>query len=133
MEKEIKFITKEKYEMVEISSEIEEAIKEFKVKEGLILIFVPHSTCGIIFTENEAGLKKDWLNFFKEIIKRRNFFHNQIDNNALAHLLSGFIGQSKMLAIKEGRIFRGPWQQIFLAEFDGPRERKVFLKILKEK
>jgi len=58
-----------------------------------------------------------------------DFQHNRIDNNADSHILSGLVGQGKTLLLKDGNLLRGTWQQIFLAEFDGPRERKIIIKI----
>jgi len=92
---------------------------------------VPHSTAGILLTENEQGLIQDWLNLFKKITSGINFAHNKIDDNADSHLLSGLVGQGKTLVIEDGRLIRGTWQQIFLAEFDGPRQRRILIKIIK--
>ncbi|MCD6085945.1 YjbQ family protein, partial [bacterium] len=101
-----------------------------KVEDGLVLVFVPHSTAGVVLTENEKGLKNDWIEIFKKLTSGIEFEHNKIDDNADSHLLSGLIGQGKVLPIKDGKIIRGTWQQIFLVEFDGPRERKVILEII---
>lgn len=123
--------TKEKYQLVNITEKVEEIVEKSGVKEGIVLVFAPHSTAGILLTEDEEGLKKDWLAVFKKLTLGMDFFHNKIDNNADSHLLSGLIGQGKTLPIKEGKLIRGTWQEIFLAEFDGPRERKVVVEIIK--
>ena len=130
MFKELDISTENRYELVDITEEVEKIVKESKIEDGLVLVFVPHSTAGVVFTENEKGLKNDWLEIFKKLISGIDFEHNKIDNNADSHLLSGIIGQGKVLPIKDGKIIRGTWQQIFLAEFDGPRERKVILEII---
>lgn len=132
MIKEFSVATKERRQMIDITNQVEQAVAESKIKQGLVLVFVPHSTAGIILTENETGLKNDWLKIFEKLVSGYNFEHNQIDNNAEAHLLSGLVGQGKTLALKNGRLVRGTWQQIFLAEFDGPRTRRVIVKILKD-
>jgi len=123
-------LTKERYQLINITSQIEGILMASKVKDGLVVIFVPHSTAGVILTENETGLKKDWLIVLKKLVSGFDFLHNQIDNNADSHILSGLIGQGKTLLIKDGRLIRGTWQQIFLLELDGPRTRKIFIKIL---
>ena len=133
MFKELKVSTENRYQLIDLTEEVEQIVKESKIKDGLVLIFVPHSTAGIVLTENEEGLKNDWLKIFKKLTSGIDFEHNKIDDNADSHLLSGLIGQGKVLPIKDGEIIRGTWQQIFLAEFDGPRERKVIVEIIAKK
>ena len=130
MLKEFLVSTKNRYQLIDITEKVEEIIRESKIKEGICLIFTPHSTAGIILTENENGLKEDWLSFSKKITSGIDFLHNQIDDNADSHILSGLLGQEKVLAIQDGELIRGTWQQIFLVEFDGPRNRKVIVKTI---
>lgn len=127
MTKEFRISTEKKYQLIDITEKVEQIIKEFGPEQGQVLIFLPHSTAGILLTENEQGLKQDWLNLLKKIISGIDFFHDRIDNNADAHILSGLIGQGKSLPIENGRLVRGTWQNIFLAEFDGPRTRKIII------
>jgi len=127
---EINISTQERYQLIDITDEVEKIVKENNVKDGLVLVFAPHSTAGILLTENEKGLKKDWLDFLKKLVSGFSFQHNRIDDNADSHLLSGFIGQERILPIKDGRLIRGTWQQIFLLELDGPRNRRVIIKII---
>jgi len=129
MLEEFSVTTEKRYQLVDITQKVEEIIKESKIKEGIALIFVPHSTAGILLTENEEGLKEDFLRVFEKMVKGIDFLHNRIDNNADSHILAGIVGQERALAIKNSKLVRGTWQQIFLAEFDGPRTRKIFVKI----
>ncbi len=126
----IDIFTKDRYELVDITGKIKEIIKQSKIQNGLAIIFVPHSTAGIILTENEEGLKKDWLKFLEKIVSNFDFNHNKIDDNADSHILSGINGQEKILLIENGSLVQGTWQQIFLAEFDGPRTRTIIVKII---
>jgi len=80
-------------------------------------------------TENEEGLKNDWIEIFERLISGIDFQHNRIDDNATSHILSGLVGQEKILPIKNSGVVRGIWQQIFLVEFDGPRTRRVLVEI----
>jgi len=130
MFREFSVATEKRYQLVNITQEVEEMVEESGIKEGLVLVFVPHSTAGIILTENEERLKNDWLEIFKKLTSGIDFLHNQIDDNADSHILSGLVGQGRVLPIKDGKIVRGTWQQILLAEFDGPRERKVIMEII---
>jgi len=127
---EINVSSRERYQLIDITDEVEKAVKESGVKNGLVLVFAPHSTAAILLTENEAGLKEDWLDFLKKLVSGFDFQHNRIDDNADSHLLSGLIGQERILPVKDGRLIRGTWQQIFLLELDGPRNRKVIVKII---
>jgi secondary thiamine-phosphate synthase enzyme len=129
MPKEFNITTESRYQLVDITDKVEGVIGESKIKDGLVLIFTPHSTCGILLTENESGLKKDWLEVLRKMVSGFDFLHNQIDDNADSHILAGLVGQGKTLAIENGKLVRGTWQQIFLAEFDGPRNRRVIVKI----
>lgn len=129
---EINVSSQERYQLIDITDEVEKIVKESGVKDGLVLLFVPHSTTGILLTENEKSLKEDWLDFLKKLVSGFDFQHNRIDDNADSHLLSGFIGQERILPLKGGQIIRGTWQQIFLLELDGPRKRKIIVKIIKD-
>jgi len=144
---EFQVASQERCQLINITDRVEEVIKEADIKDGQVLVFVPHSTAAILLTENEEGLKRDWLDVLKKIVSGFNFQHDQInetpshfsphpvsqdsaiDNNADSHILSGLVGQGKTLPVQNGRIVRGTWQQIFLAEFDGPKTRKVIIKI----
>jgi len=132
MIKEISVKTKNRYELIDLTPELEEFLEENSVKSGLLFLFVPHSTAALLLTENEEGLKQDWLEFFKKITAGIDFRHNQIDDNAVAHLLSGLVGQGRVLAIENGKLVRGIWQNIFLVELDGPRTRRLVIKIIKD-
>ena len=129
MFKEFNVSTENRYQLVDITERVEEMVKESGVEEGLILVSTPHSTAGILLTENEEGLKNDWLKIFKKLTSEIDFQHNRIDDNADSHILSGLMGQGRVLPIKDSKIVRGTWQQIFFAEFDGPRTRRIIVEI----
>ncbi|MCJ7793130.1 MAG: secondary thiamine-phosphate synthase enzyme YjbQ [Candidatus Marinimicrobia bacterium] len=128
---EITVKTDQKYQLVDLTDQVELVVSKSKVKEGLCLVFVPHSTAAIILTENESGLKNDWLKMLKKLVAGEKFEHDRIDNNADSHLLSGLLGQGRVMPIEKSRIVRGTWQNIFLVELDGPRTRRVIIKTIK--
>ena len=128
---EITIKTEQKCQLIDITSQAESVIAKSKIKDGLCLVFVPHSTAAIILTENESGLKNDWLKILKKLVEGEEFEHDRIDDNADSHILSGLLGQGKVLAIEDGCLIRGTWQQIFLVELDGPRTRRIVIKIIK--
>jgi secondary thiamine-phosphate synthase enzyme len=128
--KEFTLSTQKRYQLVDITDSVEEIVKKTGIKDGQVLVFVPHSTAAILLTENEEGLKQDWLDLLKKLVSGFDFRHNRIDDNADSHILSGLVGQIRVLPVEEGRIVRGTWQQIFLAEFDGPRTRRVIVNVI---
>ena len=131
MTKELSFQTSNKRQLLNITSEIQKAVAESKVQDGICLVFAPHATAAIILNEDEDGLKSDIENLVETWIPEGNWKHNQIDDNATAHLASSFIGQSKTIPIVDGKLKLGPWQEIFLLELDGPRpNRKVVVTCL---
>lgn len=119
--------TKQRFELINIEQELNNQLALVRPGDGLAHIFVPHSTCGLVLNEDEPNLKKDFLRVFKFIEQLGPFGHDELDNNASAHLLASIFGQSLVLPIADGKIKKGAWQQIILAEFDGPRERKVIV------
>ena len=131
MIKELSVSSKNRYELIDVTSTVESIVSESGIKSGLCLVLAPHSTAAIVLTENEEGLKKDWLTVLKKLVSGFDFLHNRIDNNADSHILSGLLGQEKILPIENGKLVRGTWQQIFLVELDGPRNRKVIVKLVK--
>jgi len=131
--KEIKVETNERIQLIDITNQVEEFVKESEVKNGLCLISSLHSTTAIIINENESGLIQDILYEVQKVFpKDEKWLHNRIDDNADSHLASAFIGSSKTFPIKDGKIIRGTWQNIFLLELDGPRIRRIILEALGE-
>ena len=128
--KELHFSTSKKFEVIDITKEIAEVVKD--VKDGTIIVFVPHATAGIIINENyDPNVSEDILNALDQIIPlRNNWKHDQIDGNAAAHIKAAIIGPSELVIVKNGKLQLGTWQQIALIDFDGPKERKVFVKVL---
>ncbi len=132
MIEEFSVSTSKRYQFIDITEKIEEIVKNKEIKDGLVFVFTLHTTAGILLNENEEGLINDWLKVLGKWVSGFNFEHNKNDNNADSHILAGLIGQEKTLPIGDGKIIRGVWQNIFLAEFDGPRTRKIIVKIFGE-
>ncbi|MEM3531074.1 MAG: secondary thiamine-phosphate synthase enzyme YjbQ [Nitrososphaerales archaeon] len=130
---EIEITTKSRTELIDISSYVEDHIRKSKIKNGFCLIYALHSTVAIIINEHEAGLMQDIINKVeKDFPKGAGWLHDRIDDNADAHLASAFIGPSRVFPVKDGRLIRGTWQNVFLLELDGPRKRKIILETLGE-
>jgi len=124
--KEFYIETSRRREIINITDKIEKIVEESNIKNGLVLIFLPHATAGLFANEDEKYIKEDYLEFFERLVpEKENYKHNIIDNNADSHLLSSIFKQFYVFPVKDGKIVRGTWQELFLAEFDGPRHRKV--------
>ena len=131
---EFEIRTSKRTDLIDITSEVENSVRKSKVKNGFCNVFVPHATAAVILNENEDGMVEDILNKIKkEFPSGAGYKHDRIDDNADSHLASSFLGQSKIMPIKENRLLRGTWQQIFVVELDGPRNsRKVIVTIIGE-
>ena len=125
--------TKEKQEITDITDKIRKSVSDSKIENGICIVYVPHTTAGIIINENaDVNVSKDILNQLEKIIPSKgNYKHNCTENNAHAHIKSSIITPSEVIIISKGKLMLGTWQGIALVEFDGPHQRKVFVKIIK--
>ena len=128
--KELRFQTSERVQVLDITSEVERAVGESGVREGVCLVFVPHATAGIILNEWEPRIASDYVRFFEELVPKGDWKHNSIDDNAEAHLKSALLNAGRMIPVSSGRTVRGTWQSILLCEFDGPRDRRVVVQVI---
>lgn len=126
--------TKENKEIVNITSKVEEEIVKSKIKEGLCLINSMHITSSVFINDEEAGLKKDFLKWLEQLAPQNLDYlhHNTGEDNADAHLKRTIMGREVVVAITNGKLDFGPWEQIFYGEFDGQRDKKVMIKIIGE-
>jgi len=119
-------------EVIDITGRVEKIVEKSGVKDGICQIFLTHATAGLILEEAESGLIRDIEKMIqKQFPKGAGYEHDRIDDNADSHLASGFIGQSRIIPIKNGEMMRGTWQSILVLELDGPRNhRRVFVTII---
>ena len=121
--------TTKKTEMIDITSMITNAVKSSGIKEGLCMLFVPHTTAAITVNENaDPSVKSDILMILNRIVPWEADYRH-LEGNSPAHIKSTLVGVSEQLAIEKGGLVLGTWQGIFFCEFDGPRTRKIILKI----
>ena len=119
--------TNYKSEVVDVTEDVKEAVIKSGVKDGIVTIFSPHSTASIIIFENsDKSLKRELLDMLKKIIPEKNYSHD----NALAHLKAAFLRSNITLIVENGKVVLGPWQGIYFVEFDGPRDRKIYMKVV---
>jgi secondary thiamine-phosphate synthase enzyme len=131
--KEISFSTREPRETVDLTAPILKAVRESKIKNGLLLVQLPHATASLILNESEVGIRQDLLNKLDDLIPLRGgYLHDRIDDNAHAHLKSALIGSSRVLPIIDGEVIRGTWQNFLVIEEDGPRTRRLVIFVMGE-
>lgn len=131
--KTLQIRTENKIGLSDITVDVRKAIEESGLKEGIAVIFSPHTTTALLINENEPRLIGDFLEGLKDLINwQKNYAHNQIDNNAASHISGAFIGGDLSLLVSEGQLDLGTWQSIFLLELDGPRSRQVKVKVIGE-
>jgi len=129
--KEIRVSTKERVELIDMTRDVESIVERSSISEGLCLVQSLHSTAAIVVNEHESGLMQDIVKKVQmDFPKTAGWRHDLIDDNAYAHLATTYLGFSKCLAVRNGRLVRGTWQNIFLVELDGPRERTVLIEVL---
>ncbi|MDP2940439.1 MAG: secondary thiamine-phosphate synthase enzyme YjbQ [Candidatus Omnitrophota bacterium] len=122
--------TDNRIELIDITDKIEAIINKSKVKEGICIVFVPHTTAGITINENaDPSVRKDILKELNKIIPfEDNYSHSE--GNAAAHIKASLLGASINLIIEGGALKLGTWQGIYFCEFDGPRQREAWVKIM---
>jgi secondary thiamine-phosphate synthase enzyme len=116
--------------MVDITDNIDSAVKESAIKTGLVHVYSMHTTAAITINENaDPDVKKDIANTLDHLIPWENNYQHT-EGNSAAHLKTSLIGTSELIPIENGKLILGTWQGIFLCEFDGPRQRKVNLTFI---
>jgi secondary thiamine-phosphate synthase enzyme len=131
--KYLSFNTRNRIEFVRITDEIEKAIEESKVKEGLVLINPMHITSAVIVNDNEQGLIEDFKRTLERLVPyKKEYAHNTGEDNAASHIWRQLIGHQVVMPITNGKLDLGTWEQIFYCEFDGQRNKRVLIKIIGE-
>lgn len=127
---ELKVRTSKKYEVVDLTQQIAEAVRVAHLDEGLCNVYVPHATAAIIINENDdQQIGLDLLDALDKLIPEGIWRHDQIDSNGAAHLKAAILGPSETIPVWNGRLVLGTWQAVMLVELDGPRDRKVIVTV----
>ncbi|NPV50914.1 MAG: YjbQ family protein [Candidatus Methanofastidiosum sp.] len=133
--KELFFNTKNKVEFVNITSFVEDALFESKIKEGLCLVNAMHITASVFINDAESGLHQDFKDWLEKNIPHNPelYRHNKTgETNGDAHIKRQFMGREVVVAITNGKLDFGPWEEIYYGEFDGQRKKRVLIKIIGE-
>lgn len=122
--------TRKRLEMIDITEQLGKIIADSGVSEGMLTVFNPHTTAGVLINEGaDPDVQRDLLGAFARIVPS-NFPFRHAEGNSPAHLLTALTDSSASVFIQDGRLRLGTWQRIFFCEFDGPRSRRLWWKIL---
>jgi len=133
--KELWFNIPQRRQLLNITPEVESCLRESGIQEGLLLCNAMHITSSVFINDNEAGLHHDYEVWLEKLAPEKphdQYRHNGYEDNADAHLKRQLMGREVVVAITEGRLDLGPWEQIFYGEYDGKRRKRVLLKIIGE-
>ncbi|KAB2869686.1 MAG: YjbQ family protein [Bacteroidales bacterium] len=133
--KELWFETSKRRELINITRDVEKCLAESGIKEGMVLVNAMHITSSIFINDDESGLHHDfevWLEKLAPEKPHSQYKHNGFEDNADAHLKRTLMGREVVVAITQGQLDFGPWEQIFYGEFDGKRRKRVLVKIIGE-
>ena len=130
MIKTINLSSDKRSQLIDITSDIEEIIRNSNLKNGYIIIYVPHTTAGILINEGvDPDVQEDILDTL-EILVPKNSKYKHMEGNSDAHIKSTLIGPSTIVLVENSRLLLGTWQHIFFYEGDGPRNRKIYVKLI---
>ncbi|MAG38996.1 hypothetical protein CMO90_02810 [Candidatus Woesearchaeota archaeon] len=131
---ELRISSTKQEELIDITSEVNKLIKDSSVANGLCNVFTTHSTSAVLINENyDSNVCKDFLKAINEAIpKQSNYLHDQIDNNASAHIKAALIGPQESIPIRDKCLKLGTWQSLMFADFDGPKKRIIVISILND-
>ncbi len=133
--KELWFNASRRRQIIHIQPQIEECLRESGIKEGLLLCNAMHITASVFINDNESGLHQDFETWLERLAPEKpysQYKHNGFEDNADAHLKRTIMGREVVVAITNGKLDLGPWEQIFYYELDGKRNKRVLLKIIGE-
>jgi len=123
--------TNERAAMIDITGQIRAAVKESGVRNGIGYVFIPHTTAAVTINENaDPAVPRDILMALSKLVPFGDPQYRHGEGNSDAHLKASLIGPSEMVIVENGDLVLGTWQSVFFCEFDGPRTRKVLIKIL---
>ena len=133
--KELWFNTRGRREFINITPEVEQCLKESGIKEGFVLCNAMHITASVFVNDDESGLHHDFEVWLEKLAPEKpysQYRHNGFEDNADAHLKRSIMGREVVVAVTDGQLDFGPWEQIFYGEFDGKRKKRVLVKIIGE-
>jgi secondary thiamine-phosphate synthase enzyme len=133
--KELWFNTTKRRQLINITPEVQDCLRDSGIQEGLILVNAMHITASVFINDDERGLHNDFERFLEKLAPEKpysQYDHNGFEDNADAHIKRTIMGREVVVAVTKGQLDFGPWEQIFYGEFDGKRRKRVLVKIIGE-
>ncbi len=132
MIRQLRVKTNARTELVDITQGVQRLVTESGIRSGVCYVYVPHTTAAVMINENsDPNVGRDLLKEMNKVIPfDDNYGHSE--GNSAAHIKSSMIGVSKPVLVEDGRLTLGTWQALFFCEFDGPRDRRVMVKVMKD-
>ena len=126
----IQINSRKQVEMIDITAEVRAAVESFGISNGLIFLYVPHTTAAVTINENaDPDVTRDMIMELNKIVPFEDNYRH-LEGNSAAHLKSSLVGVSELVPLVSGRPLLGTWQGIYFCEFDGPRQRKLHIRII---
>jgi secondary thiamine-phosphate synthase enzyme len=128
--REIEIKTKARNELVDITRQVAKVVEEAGIAEGICVVVIPHTTAGVTINENaDPSVKTDIIAKLAELVPAGDRYHHE-EGNADAHIKAVLVGTSEVLVVRGGQLALGTWQGVFFCEFDGPRSRQVWVRVM---
>lgn len=129
--KNLSIRTTARFQMVDITDDIRKAVRDSEVTSGFCLVFVPHTTAAVTINENaDPDVSRDLLTGLDKFIPLHDNYRH-LEGNAAAHIKASLVGASEQIIIEKGELVLGTWQSVFFCEFDGPRTRRVLVRVIR--
>jgi len=133
MMKAVTIETRERNQMIDITSIVQASVRESGIKDGTCYVFVPHTTAAVTINENaDEDVKSDILSTLSKLIPYKDNYRH-IEGNSDAHVKASLFGNTATVIVSNGKLVLGTWQSLFFCEFDGPRKRKIMIKVVGDK
>ena len=133
LRKELWFHVPSRRGFINITPQVEEAVKESGIKDGLVLVNAMHITASVFINDDEKGLHRDYDDWLEKLAPHEpvsQYRHNIGEDNADAHMKRQIMGREAVIAVTDGKLDLGPWEQVFYGEFDGRRKKRALIKII---
>ena len=128
---EINLKTTGRNQFIDITRQVESVVLQSGVKSGICVVYAPHTTAAVTINENaDPTVREDIIAVLDKLVPWREPFYKHAEGNSAAHVKSSLVGCSVTVIVQNGRILLGTWQGIYFCEFDGPRTRRVFVKVI---
>jgi secondary thiamine-phosphate synthase enzyme len=124
--------THQRSELLDVTHAVEQLVRQHKLVSGMVVLYVPHTTAAVTINENaDPDVRHDMLKKLEELVPHHESYYQHGEGNSDSHVKTSLVGSSAIVLVEEGRLVLGRWQGIYFCEFDGPRQRELFVKLVR--